>query len=1576
MKSHTFTLPEKFSEKHVGTFIDNFYKVFKKKEKTLKYIFDFSYVKWIANQELLVFTSLLKTLVNENVDFHVQFLARATGQDLDERRLKNIIQIWETWKIFQIIPDDNYSKYFDINGNNIDTLRRNFSIPYTSSEIYDRYGVTPFVSLEYIKDFDDRKIGEMLADVYKLNRATSEILQINHCYMPFENQTLGSIVTKELYENFLDHYEKGLFKSDNKNAFLCIALNRKLKGNNPALLAKNFEEESIPELKNFYKKHGTYRNRSILQLSFTDFGAGIPITLKNEFLKKKGLSDATSNEIIDSNILEYAFEFDSSRNPLAMRYSERAAIPRGLFDLLSIIKRFNGLIVIRSNFGKIFYDFSEDIQEIKASRFSDNNNYFPGTLISIYLPERASEIAIESTVIKPIISHNSFSTSHAEKKIISLYTIQKKLHELAVPKTELYTKILEELVEQVGDNQNTPKILYVDFKDYELDERITRKIIYFLISDYKINIQNNVIITNPPPLQFLKQMQDEIELLSSVSKDYIIHPLPFVDLHNNDQLTVFWLGVYDDNDISRLNDLLFEMHSLRNSDFHKPNNIVGNVNYYDNHGNLKSFLDREKLIEVFKEVNKTSFEYNISSILKDCILKNENQIFLCSGNYYQEEYLQMYDALSDETSCDYLSKSLGEKLKVETGPTTDKFFLSLTPNSTKIAQSLVRQGFINPNQLLLFEDYDKFIETCSKEHSVVPENASVILLCDVTSTGYLTESIEKSLHKFGANLLRIGVLINAIDKAFEADLHDYEKMFSNLTALHINPIKKFRRIDIKSKLIDGKTNVIRIDPYTFSPVLNSLPHTVGTDDDTSAILLSTEEFIDLIPDKYMKAGYFRFNSLIHPYFFDMGAALQDPDSGLNLLTKIFDKLPDRLLDEISTIFYPKNSGISKVDFNLFKNKIFRKHSLEIHQLDRYGTNDGWRFPLLPSPLQKREYSTVMILDDGSCTGESMIQMINEVSSLTVKKIVVISLIGRVSDHKKDFFSKIRMLKSPNSDNSNISLQIYFGSHWHIPTYYIEESPVVIERNWLDSLLSYPNLPISIRTIAENVLSELSVKEITGNSNKFLIKKRDGKDIIKDLILKKDEIGKISSYHLYRDYFVFFDDIIKTYEENKDFEERYQKIELVCAVFLHEPYLFARIKRVLPDLTEKIEEFIQTILFGNPGKEGNPKLPKEKLYHQWSNKNLIHLMFIVFYGDKLTSLLNYDKFKSLIEEFCKSDNDLSYLLFKLLGYYPIGRFDIRSDFHNTQILELLNLIIDRNEIDAKTIKSLKRFRTFTLSLASTDSFDVLYTNVKHNYRKLIDDEAHRYSMTLQRDIFVTQIEELKKDFKPETETVVVETWDKISTFIEDLLSFSKSFPEFFLPCEERIYNKLENQKDSLRSLFGEINEIISTLKPSSNFERALDIIRLIYEGFIVSGSEYFKIFVDDYKPVILEELKKFIENLKSKGFEVECPDLEDADNLQPFVIHFPTYFIHEILLGEMLENFRHSDQNKPVIISLASIEGFLVIKFESVILPVSQSGGGSGLARLEKLNKMPNQTVAYLHITDGQIFNQTLKFKII
>lgn len=254
----TIKFPNKIGDNQIDSIINNFYVSFiKDSSSSNKYVFDFSNVEWIDNQGMLVVTALLKYLVDTNIPFKFHFLKNGSSIETDKRIAKQFIEIWEVWKIHEIVSDQKYMDFFDIDGNTIDRLKKRYAIKINNQEIYDRHGITPFLTLDKIEKYEDRKIGEMISKIYTLNEATNEILKDNHCFLPFENETISSIITKELYENFLDHFKTSIFLAKNDYAFMSIALKRKIstfgeKSNIQHILQRNFEEESMPEIKDFF----------------------------------------------------------------------------------------------------------------------------------------------------------------------------------------------------------------------------------------------------------------------------------------------------------------------------------------------------------------------------------------------------------------------------------------------------------------------------------------------------------------------------------------------------------------------------------------------------------------------------------------------------------------------------------------------------------------------------------------------------------------------------------------------------------------------------------------------------------------------------------------------------------------------------------------------------------------------------------------------------------------------------------------------------------------------------------------------------------------------------------------------------------------------------------------------------------------------------------------------------------------------------------------------------------------------------------------------------------------------------
>lgn len=1574
---YTIRFGSKVTEKNIDELVHEFYLDFKK-NKTTKYIFDFSEVEWISNQELLIITGLLKYLVIKKLRFFVQFLKSESAIDIDRRKAKQFVEMWNVWKIYQVLPNVLYDRYFDLDGNTIERLSRKFGISNNSLEIYDRYGVTPFISLEKVAKYDDRRISEMLADIYKLNVATNEILKLNDCYLPFENKTLSSIITKELYENFLDHFNQSFFSADSDYAFMSLSLKVKFnerthnKTKIQDILKDNFENESINELKNFFSQssNSTFKNQSILQLSFLDFGEGISNTLRNQFKSETNFKNnfKLNDKNEDTKVLEYAFRPNSSQHPISKKYIERTNIPRGLFDLLSIVKRFNGLIVIRSNFGKLLFDFStEKSFEDAISSFGNENLFFPGTLISIYFPERHHSKKIEESSIKPYFDISKYSFSNKKVRYLSVFEIQQELISIDKLSKDIYNNLFEILINKIkSDNIGT--LIYLDFKGYEIDERVSKKIIFFLISDYSINISNNIIVINPPPISFLLAIRDEVKYLSEIDKKYKIHPTPFIFLEDStNDLNIFWLGLYSEKDIKKLNNLLFDDHDLRKTDFEEPDNVIGHVNYYDQHGNLKSIINRNEILEVYRNRIISSTEKTITKLIDECEISYENSIFLCSGNYYQHKYFQLFDVLNNKNDCEYLVNTLFDAFEKKKLPIANLKFLAITSSSQKIIKQLIHVNKIKFGQTLLLNNYHSFVFE-ENFRSNLRNGDKIVLVCDVISTGYLTKILEEHLLEIGAELVNILVLVDAIDIDFENDLNDYKILKSKITSIYNKPIKKFRVDKIKNLLIDRTLKVVRINPYTNTPINLSLKES----NFEKSVLLDNETFIKLLPEASIKTGYFNFNNLIHPYFFDLKFALEDYEISKNLLTSLFSKIGRELIENLQIILYPKDSAISYINFKTFKSEVLKNDSIQTYELERFPTNEGWKFSHIPKFLKDHSHiKKILLLDDGSCTGESIIQMIDEVSFLDIEEIIVLSIIGRTSDHKREFFSR---LKTISGNKKEIKINAFFGSHWHIPTYYIEESPVVKEQEWLRELITLANTPRKIKDSAKNVREELSLKKIEESNNKYLIKNKDGSSNIKELILKKEEIGKMASYRFYKEYFDFFNEFIITYEDQLDTTDRYKKIELISAVFLHEPYLYEKVKNILPDLIEKMEVFIQTIFFGNPQKPNKPKLNKDKLYYKWLNKDLFHLFFIIFKDKKLIEILSVNKLILLINQYCDSQSDINYIFLKLLKYIPLNGKETSQKNLSGDIKYLITGTLEHNDIKRHQ-SQLKIFKSFISTLPSLNTdFESMLMKVKNNYDKISNDKFHNEYIFNDKQIISTQLKVLNKKnsqgINTEIEIIAIQSaWEAISLFVEDLLAFSMQFPNFFIPYKEEAYDNLERINISLRKIHASLQDDIfnSNFNDTNNISELLD---KLFDKFIMDSSEYSAIFRNITTSNLDKEFKDFINSIK-----FEYPSIKiESNNPGSAVIAFPTVYLNSVIFKELKENLRYADISEKILFDWREDKSMIYFEMKNkTSVNVQSNGGGKGLSRLAKLNDFPCKMT---HKTDSSkdIYTQIISFK--
>lgn len=1571
----TIKLSEKFADKHLDVIINNIYDNFKK-NKNDKYIFDLTEVGYIANQELLVLSSLFLLFIENDIEFEVLLFKQGVSiLEIPKRVRKQIIELWVVWGIWRIIPKQEYHKYFGLDGNSIKTLQKEDNYYPTKAELYGRYGVTPFISLDFINNYDANEIQQRINGVFRLSDAIKEILENNKCSHPFTSNSLSTIISEELYLNFLDHSLQSAFKGLNPFASLSISFKQKRK-DKLYINELNFESECLPESKSFFYNSttGEFHNRGYIEFSFLDFGSGIPKTLKLE------LPSSTDNEI-----LKFAFQHNSSRHPITIVDNKpEDYIPRGLFDALTIVRRYKGLLIARSNYGKILYDFNKTDDTEKAFQtFGDSQLFFPGTLISLYIPAIENENSLNESSIKPEISFKHINPKH--KIYINLNHI---LKDIPSDKKNLYSYCLQEFKKSILFNNDTATIVYLSFLGCKIEDRIARKLLIYLLTDYEINIKTNVVLIHSPKKDVINSVSEIINSLSSVLKNYKIHPLPIINYEKSkDKIHIQWLGIYDDSDIKKLDNLLYSEFSIAKSDFNEPSNIEGHILSFDTYGNLMSnFPDRGELIKLFEEEEDIIIGYNLQSLLErnEGIVKdNGEDLYLCNGNYYQREYIEINNIINSKDELENLTKLFFKKLKSKIDNINNVHFIGITSTSNKILQSFVDLNLISKSQQWSFDNYHSFELEMNK--ITVNSKIEYILICDVISTGFLTERLANKLIEVGAKLNYVGVLVSVIDEDFRKTETYLDTISENVISLLNYKIDKFETKEIKDEII--RKNIIRINPYTNIPIRLSFKETNYNDsiifhstieyDNNINEIIFKNEFLDSVDEENLKVGYYKFNNVIHPYFFDTKPILDNLD--VDILKKIFSKMkePSLKTDKIQ-IFYPRDSGIkSDIFFTNIKTSIENDNVEEI-EIDRINTPEGWRFPHNSRHLSSKvDDNLCLIIDDGSSTGDSLIQMIDEISFYNAKEIIVLCFIGRINDHKREFFSRLSSIKVQN--DKSINLSIFFATHWHIPTYYLDDNPIIKETKWLKELISISNTPNSIKNISERILAEIEPKKENFKDYKYLPKIKGTKKIPKkELIKRREEIGKVIGYRLYKESFNYFNAFVKKYsqKEKSNEDNRYKEIELICACFVYEPYLYDKLVKIAPDVIVLIEKFVRYLIFSYDEYE------KHKAY-DWDKKDVVHLFFIVFKNDKLIKELTENNFLKLIEFTSPNESSLGYVLYKLTKYIPLNRAVLNSSKYDLQIKRLLEKLIQSK---CKNYNILKQYYDFISTLPSRGDFNSQILKLQAHYKKQQEADLHLEKKQFGHNVsaFSAIVGKLISTLKKREELIqddvkkMKKLWMSITEFTTPILNFTSSFPKFLTPYPSfSLYNIIEDGDLSVRTKIGYNNNLIFSINTDYKDIIALEkldenIKRIQLE--IDPDSIFYNLISNNTTNLkeLINDLLKGIDSHKL-NFQYKNP-VSLNENI---FCSIPYKYSKELIVKEIITNIKnHSDLEKELDINININSNIILIKLENNIKKKDfPNSNREGIRCLLNLSESEIYDFSYEKKEVGNIFIQILKFNI-
>lgn len=1413
-------LGSKLSESNIDALVGKILKEVEQAKRTrLSIIFDCSDVRWMAHQELLVFTALLAVIADLGLPLKVVFLKPGATRTIDKRKAKQIVQIWEAWKIHNILPEFGDEQVFDIDDRYVAFLKRKFSLNAPNQTLYNRYCITPFTALSPTRSYGEQKIKEILAAVNTVDRSLMKILRINNCALLFENKVLNGVITKELYQHFQDQGTESYFGAPHHKCFFGVSLRPRLLGKSDAetqrILTKNFQEEVHPELRSFYldREKGEFRNEALLQFTYVDFGSGIASAFKDEYLNARSVicPEDHCGRPLDTCVLEFAFRHPASEDAL-----KRDDLPAGLSCLLAIAKRFNGLLVARSNNGSVFFNFVDNASyEEAAGYFRNESTFFPGTLISLYIPERTA------------------------------YKSSQKL-----------------------------------LKNSELPD-----------------------------------LQDR---------------------------------------------------------------------------NTSGKPDQRSL---HAAVTENNYSKSVEELLQKCLIQRAGSYFLCSGNYYQEKIFQVSDVLNDDDDCSFLCTSLFDKLSEKMPHIDQCLFLSISSNGHKMLKKLIEIGRIKTEATYLFDNYYTF--TREDQFEKLPQRKNFVLLCDVISTGFLVNVVQNKLKKRKSELTAVGVVVNSLTKDPSSRRIDKKLIQSGLIYLHKPDIPKIFPQEMWEKMKNERIGIVRTNPYTNSIISEDRP----TENDNAIIIDDNEEFLGLINKDCLKVGFFKFNTNIHSYFFDMDKLLSDAEVAQGLLKRIFrdKKFPDTR--DIDVLFYPQTSAIKYISPDFIRAELLNNPNLKIYELERLSTPEGWIF--LPSHERIVEYckgKKALILDDGSSSGGSIIQIIDTLAAMDVSEILLLSIIGRINSYKRDFFTGIKTI---NINGNPIKLNIVFGSHWHIPTFFIDNSPLRDEKEWLKEVGSLPNLPMKIKKITEHVLIELEAKEVVQGGSAFI----KNTIPVDELILVRERVGKISSYTFHARDFDFFQRIINDYYCSDARTEKYRELELLCLVFIHEPPLLKKARFIIPDMLRVMQDFVSRIVLNQPGMLRHHSINRKNLCFEWSGHNLLHLFFLCFDPEQLVEILNAKKLNYVIKSFCKKEPEVNYLLYRMLRYFPINRKESAEKNMVGSFRKILGAVSDDFEEDndkKNSYGNLKIFLSFIASLPhKPEEYNSAASQLSYYFRKVVNDQFHNEYIYNDKIIITNQLNVIENEIRKKRESglvndkrgnlpidsyrilgpkvadslqIIRRRWKNIADFINELLRFDASFPGFIIPINARGQNEFDMKK--LRELMRDISYALYAVD-FADIQRARELLDVLFKGYIMGDSGYSRLFRETTTRNVRREFENFLEIARERYENLMIEPEEENGNFtipKRIRLDFPKIYLREIVFKEILDNLRHADLNKPVYISWKEETDLIRFTIKNSIERNDRKGrGGTGMGRLVRFNRFPVATTFKRNITDSS-YIQHFTFK--
>lgn len=672
------------------------------------------------------------------------------------------------------------------------------------------------------------------------------------------------------------------------------------------------------------------------------------------------------------------------------------------------------------------------------------------------------------------------------------------------------------------------------------------------------------------------------------------------------------------------------------------------------------------------------------------------------------------------------------------------------------------------------------------------------------------------------------------------------------------------------------------------------------------------------------------------------------------------------------IFYPYYSGIECIDANYVINEIYPQYKTRIFQLPRFEGDRQWMFTVPPKFLNsKTQNKNVLIIDDGSSTGETIIQMIDEICFLDVKKIVVLSIIGKLDDYKREFLSRIKEIKVKKFDSALLQSQkgifdehivpihFYLATNLHIPVYsHFNENIFVKEINTLKRFKQLSNLPFNVLLYINYRISELTI-----DNEKNQVPQHFGESYdLLNLFKLRDAIGKINGYKFYKEYFDFFDDLIESVKIHED----YKSIEDIISIIIHERRLIITIKNLLPDLFLILSNYIQDII-----------IIKKRKSVSLSEYSSLRFYFIINYYEFFDTITEQSihTFLNFIKE-CKPPEPFNFFIYILFTSFSLER---------NEVFIAIEGILNSDDIPKKYFSGLKSLYNYYRINHYTEGALDPSDELRSIYTYELDVENHQKTLSTYLANFRNKLLAYTTASVKDKNQRLLEAKDFWDNYIyERLISIINNAKKIGSILESYNDSKLANiiykhEDYNAEKVFYSIDDLLSSIRfrlPTDDriHEIRNSIDKLLIRRITKTGENPLCSFAISYKRINYFDLWNEIQF--SSEYNLVKKTGSDF-NSKYCIIKIHECIIKGIIFHEIIKNLRLSDSSSAIYYYWRIIEHKAVLRVENKVdkeKELERTGRLNGLSDMKEISKHYEIDVEHSNFSESNdLFYIEIKF---